>query len=96
MKNELGLCKLFCCSTNNLSQNWCKHLQLQIIYLRFSNVEMRNATELIPQTKGEMHPQTQRNVILGILKAHYNIVKTRASNVNCGNINAIAMEPSHA
>ena len=35
-----------------------------------------------------------RNVILGIIKAHYNIVKT--SNVNCVNINAISMEPTHA
>ena len=34
-----------------------------------------------------------RNVILGIIKAHYNIVKTSLSNVNCGNINAIAMGP---
>ena len=38
----------------------------------------------------------RRNVILGITKAYYNIVKTRPSNVNCGNINAIAMEPTHA
>ena len=38
----------------------------------------------------------RRNVILGIKKAHYNIVKTGPSNVNCGNINAIAMEPTHA
>ena len=38
---------------------------------------------------------TTRNVILGIIKAHYNIVKTRPSNVNCENINAIAMEPTH-
>ena len=28
-------------------------------------------------------------------KAHYNIVKTRPSNVNCGNINVIAMGPTH-
>ena len=35
----------------------------------------------------------RRNVILGIIIAHYNIVKTRPSNVNCGNINAIAMGP---
>ena len=26
----------------------------------------------------------RRNVILGIMEAHYNIVKTRPSNVNCG------------
>ena len=38
----------------------------------------------------------RRNVILGIIKSHYNIVKTRPSNVNCGNINAIAMWPTHA
>ena len=38
----------------------------------------------------------KRNVILGIIKAHNNIVKTRPSNVNCGNINAIAMGPTHA
>ena len=37
----------------------------------------------------------RRNVILRIIKAHYNIVKTRSSNVNCGNINAIAMGPTH-
>ena len=30
------------------------------------------------------------------IKAHYNIVETRPSNVNCGNINAIAMGPTHA
>ena len=36
------------------------------------------------------------NVILGIIKAHYNIVKTRPSNVNCGNINAITMGSTHA
>ena len=34
----------------------------------------------------------RRNVILGIIKAHYNIVKTRPSNVNCRN----AIEPIHA
>ena len=38
----------------------------------------------------------RRNVILGIIKAHYNIVKTRPSNISCGNINAIATEPTHA
>ena len=38
----------------------------------------------------------RRNVILGIIKAHYNIVKTRPSNVKCGNINAIAVKPTHA
>ena len=38
----------------------------------------------------------RRNVILGITKAHYNIVKNRSSNINCGNINAIAVEPTHA
>ena len=38
----------------------------------------------------------RRNVILGIIKAHYNIVKTRPSYVNCGNINAVAMGPTHA
>ena len=36
------------------------------------------------------------NAILGIIKAHYNIVKTRPFNVNSGNINVIAMEPTHA
>ena len=35
----------------------------------------------------------RRNVILGIIKAHYNIVKTRPSNVNSLNINVIAMGP---
>ena len=35
-------------------------------------------------------------VILGIIKAHYNIVKTRPSNVNCGNIDAVAKRPTHA
>ena len=34
--------------------------------------------------------------IFGIIKAHYNIVKTRPSNVNCWNINAIGMGPTHA
>ena len=33
----------------------------------------------------------RRNVFLGIIEAHYNIVKTRPSNVNCGSINAMAM-----
>ena len=33
----------------------------------------------------------RRNVILGIIKAHYNIVKTGPSNVNYGKTNAIAM-----
>ena len=37
----------------------------------------------------------RRNVLLGIIKAHYNIVKTRPSKVNCGNINAIEMGPTH-
>ena len=36
-----------------------------------------------------------RNVILGIIKTYYNIVKTRPSNVNCTNINAIAMGSTH-
>ena len=36
------------------------------------------------------------NVILGIIKAQYDIVETRRSYVNCGNINAIAMGPNHA
>ena len=31
------------------------------------------------------------NVILGIIKAHATIVKTRPCNVNCGNINAIVL-----
>ena len=30
----------------------------------------------------------RRNVILGIIKAHFNVVKTRPANVNCGKINA--------
>ena len=34
--------------------------------------------------------------ILGIIKAHYDIVKNRPFNVNCGNINAIAMGPTYA
>ena len=38
----------------------------------------------------------RRNVILGIIEAHYNIVKTRPSIVNCGNINVIAKGPTHA
>ena len=38
----------------------------------------------------------RHNVILGIIKALYNIVKTLPSSVNCGNINAIAMGPTHA
>ena len=33
------------------------------------------------------------NVIVRIIKAHYNIVKTRPSNVDCGKINAIAISP---
>ena len=37
----------------------------------------------------------KRYVTVGITKAHYNIVKTRPSNVNCGKINAIAMGPTH-
>ena len=40
-------------------------------------------------------PLLRRHVILGIIKAHYNTVKTSPSNVNCGNINAIAMDPTH-
>ena len=32
---------------------------------------------------------------LGIIKAHYNIVKTRPFDVNCGNINAIAMSDTY-
>ena len=36
----------------------------------------------------------RHNVILGIIKALYNIVKTRPSYVNCWNINAIAMDPT--
>ena len=38
----------------------------------------------------------RRNVILEIIKAHYNIMSTRPSNVNCGNINVIAMGPNRA
>ena len=37
----------------------------------------------------------RHNVILGIVKAHKNIMKTRPSNVNCWNINAIAIGPTH-
>ena len=44
--------------------------------------------------KMEKHAH-RRSDILGIIKAHYNIVKTRPSDVNCGNINAIAMGPTH-
>ena len=32
----------------------------------------------------------------GIIKAHYNIVKTRPSNINGGNTNAVAIGPTHA
>ena len=35
------------------------------------------------------------NVILGIIKAHYGIANTRPSDVNCANINVIAMGPTH-
>ena len=38
----------------------------------------------------------RRNVILGIIEAHYNVVKNRPSYVNYGNINAITMGPTHA
>ena len=38
----------------------------------------------------------RRNVILGIIKAHDNIVKTRPSDVNCLNINVIAIGPTLA
>ena len=39
----------------------------------------------------------RRNVTLGIIKAHYNIVKTRPShNVNCRNTNAVVTGPTHA
>ena len=38
----------------------------------------------------------RRSVILGIMKAHYNIVKTRPSDVNYGNSNAIAKGLTHA
>ena len=38
----------------------------------------------------------RHNVILGIIKADYNIVKTRPSNFNNGNINVIEMGPTHA
>ena len=37
-----------------------------------------------------------RHNVIGIIKAHYNILKTRSSNVNCGKINAIAMGPTDA
>ena len=33
---------------------------------------------------------------LEIIKARYDIIKTKPSNVNYGNINAIAMRPTHA
>ena len=36
------------------------------------------------------------NVILGIIKTYCNIVKTRPSNVNYGNINAIALGSNYA
>ena len=42
----------------------------------------------------EKYPH-RRNVILGIIKTYYNIVKTGPSNVNYGNINEIAMGPTH-
>ena len=38
----------------------------------------------------------EKYAIFGIIKVHYNIVETRPSNVNCGNINAIAIGPAHA
>ena len=38
----------------------------------------------------------KHNVMYGIIKALYNIVKTRPTNINCGNINAIAMGPTQA
>ena len=36
----------------------------------------------------------RRICILGIIKTHCNVVKTRPSYVECGNINAIAMSSS--
>ena len=51
----------------------------------------------LPPNKCQMEKYThRRNVILEIMKAHYNIVKTRPSNFNCWNINAIAMGPTDA
>ena len=44
-------------------------------------------TEGLRWPEGEIH---RYNVILGIIKAHCNIGKSRPSNVNCGN--TIAME----
>ena len=46
--------------------------------------------------KGKGKYAHRHNAILGIIKAHYNIVKTRPSLVNCGNINTMAMGPTHA
>ena len=47
----------------------------------------------IDPSDGEIPPLTQfyfRN-----RKSHYSVVKTRLSYVNCGNINAISMGPTH-
>ena len=44
----------------------------------------------------EMEKYThRRNAILGIIKVHCNILKTRPSNVCRGNINATAVGPTH-
>ena len=38
----------------------------------------------------------RRNVILRIIKAQFNIVKTRPPYVNCADINGFAMGPTHS
>ena len=46
------------------------------------------------EADGEICPKTK--CYFNIIKAHSNIVKTRPSNVNCGNVNATAIGPTHA
>ena len=66
-----------------------------LMHKKSPNVCLNNSKYCIPWTQMEKYTH-RRNVILGIIKVHYNIVKTRPSNVNCGNINAITLEPIHA
>ena len=68
---------------------------LNVIYLKLKC--STNHTNVANGTTFQMEKYAHcRNGILGIVEAHHNIGKTRPSNVNCGNINAIAMGPTLA
>ena len=69
------------------------------VHIKYKCIQIFEIQAYAFSTNFQMHMKKyahRRNVILRIIKTHYYIVKTRPSNVNCENINAIGMGPTHA